>query len=109
MKKILLSLLFLCLSTFSIADELSEATFFSAIKSGDIPQVEKLLNQGINIHTQSDEGRYSLHYAVMRQDIPLAEFLLANGADVNTKDGFNHSPLYDAVIQGNFNMVQLLV
>lgn len=52
---------------------------------------------------------FALHSAVQLGDINRVRELIETGVDVNERDGFHYSPLMYAVIQGNVEIVRILI
>lgn len=66
-----------------------ECQILEAAKSGDLDQVQRLLNSYPNIVNCRDlDGRHStpLHFASGYNRVAVVEFLLQLGADVHAKD-----------------------
>lgn len=67
----------------------SECQILEAAKSGDLDQVQRLLNSYPHIVNCRDlDGRHStpLHFASGYNRVAVVEFLLQQGADVHAKD-----------------------
>jgi ankyrin repeat protein len=85
---------------------------FDAVKSGDIAQVQSLINQGADVNTYDRRrGETPVHKALMLKNTDMVKFLTDNGANANsyTKRG-NDSPLHKVVYFGmDPNMFEFLV
>ena len=63
------------------------AQLASAIASGDLPQVKKLVSSGAQIKSKtSGTGFTPLHWAAFEEQYEVAKFLLDQGADPQVKD-----------------------
>lgn len=80
-----------------------------AINSGDIPGVERILEDKIDLNAAAGvEGRTPLHHAVCAGDINITRLLLLAGADPNISAADGKSPLIIAAAGGNIDIVKLL-
>jgi len=80
-----------------------------AILDGDLEEVQKQLNVGVDVDKQDTRGYTPLHYAagVGRSDI--VELLIKNGADINATDGVKGAtPLDYAYWKNQMNIVETL-
>ncbi len=77
--------------------------FISACLTSDIPKVIEYLNNGTDVHLNSDQA---LRLAVTYDDLDLAIVLVDKGADVNTLNG---APLMIAVNQDNIRFIRFLI
>jgi len=71
----------------------TDGTIWSAASVGDLPQVERLLQQGIKVDERDNGGKTPLHYAVQSKNVKLVRLLIERGADVNAKVSGNVTPL----------------
>ena len=78
-----------------------------AASYGDTAIVEKLINEGEDVHAYDSESTTALHYAVYNDEIDAAKLLLEQGADPNDSD--DHSTaLITALINESYDMAALL-
>lgn len=54
---------------------------------------EWLVERGVNINTQDDNGFSALHSATQEKNIDMVLYLLQNGANVNIQDEFGNTPI----------------
>ncbi len=59
---------------------------FRASSLGDLDTIKVLMNDGIAVNIQDDEGLTALHWACLFNHIDVCEFLLKNGANPNLRD-----------------------
>ncbi len=85
------------------------SSIHAAVRVGVLARVKALLEQGMDVNAQDDEGVAPLHYAVQEGHKELAEFLIAKGADVNGKDNYGYTPLVYAIWYENKDIIKLLV
>jgi len=78
---------------------MSEITekLYGVAGSGDVTEVQKLLNSGADVNAKTRNGETALHSAVIQGHREVLELLLANGADVNALNGYGETPLERAV------------
>lgn len=57
--------------------------------NGDITEVEKFINEGVNIHAKDEELTTALHYAVYNDEFEIVELLLSEGANPNDFDNYS--------------------
>jgi hypothetical protein len=89
--------------------EYSEMLFVATHK-GDVGAINALLNKGANINSQAAATSYTpLMYAVKASDIRTVRYLIARGANVNIVDKNGMTALHIAAINGNTELVDLLV
>ncbi|XP_020903271.1 transient receptor potential cation channel subfamily A member 1, partial [Exaiptasia diaphana] len=80
-----------------------------AIMSGDISEVENLLNQKIDVNLSDGFGRSPLHNAVLKGIPSIVDILLKSGADVNKKDDREDSAVHYAARVGNPQVLTLIL
>lgn len=80
-----------------------------AIDSGDVPGVERILEDKIDLNAASGgESGAPLHHAVRRGDINITRLLLHAGADPDIAAPDGKTPLIIASAAGNIDIVKLL-
>ncbi|KAM3718779.1 Protein phosphatase 1 regulatory subunit 12A [Dirofilaria immitis] len=85
-----------------------EDIFLSACLSGDLEEVQTLLNDGANINTTTVDGLTALHQAVIDGKPKMVQFLVKHGANVNAQDNEGWTPLHAAACCGNVDLVEYL-
>ena len=68
-----------------------------AAEIGDVPGLQTLLDEHIDIEARDSSGRTALMLATLRGQIKAVDELLAHGADPNTADAQGNSPLQIAL------------
>ncbi|CAF0766986.1 unnamed protein product [Brachionus calyciflorus] len=81
---------------------------FDVCKSGDIQQLNKLLNSE-NLNQVDESGMSMLMWACDRGNLDMAKFLIEKGADVNLQDSDGQSCLHYAVACEHLEIVKLLI
>jgi len=73
---------------------MSEITekLYGVAGSGDVTEVQKLLNSGADVNAKTRNGETALHSAAIQRHKEVLELLLANGADVNALNGYGETP-----------------
>lgn len=80
------------------------------IKKNALKELEKMINKGFNVNTQSPWGLTLLHEACVEDKNEVVEFLLKNGAEVDIKTFFGEStPLMIAIRKNNSKVVSMLL
>lgn len=69
--------------------------FIGAATRGDLEQVQKFIEDGMDVNVQGDDGGTALHSAVFFGHAPIVEYLREMGADneIRNKDGLRASDL----------------
>nr|VZI17089.1 unnamed protein product [Spirometra erinaceieuropaei] len=81
-----------------------------AVAKGDLPRVEVILSNKMNIDECDEEGLTALQQACFRGNVELARILVNHGADVNwSKHKQGYTALMFAAISGNLNLVSFLL
>ena len=76
----------------------------------DVEGVEQLLRQHPNIVNCKDGRQFApLHYACRGKGTDIVNVLLKRGADVTSVNCLGSTPLCEAAVQGNLEVVQLLI
>ncbi|XP_044260060.1 poly [ADP-ribose] polymerase tankyrase [Tribolium madens] len=89
-----------------------ECQVLEAAKSGDLEQVQRLLETYPNtVNCRDLDGRHStpLHFASGYNRVAVVEYLLQQGADVHAKDKGGLVPLHNACSYGHYEVTELLV
>ncbi|KAG1700348.1 hypothetical protein DVH05_012149 [Phytophthora capsici] len=82
----------------------------TAVKSGDVAKLQKLLSSGINLDVKDEDERTPLHWACALGQLEVAEFLLEHAkAAVNVQDDAGWTPLMSAASAGHGEIVRLLL
>ena len=85
----------------------------SAAYNGDLEMVQVLLDYGLDVNSQSDEGSTPLYLrswgAFNDPDLRVIRFLIDHGADPNLRRHDGESPLHRASEHGRIEMVRLLI
>ncbi len=86
---------------------------YFAVTKGNVAVTELLLKHGAEVNAQCESGNMSgtlLFFAVVHGRIATAEILLNHKADVDGRlNDRSPTPLYEAIRQGDYEMVDLLV
>ena len=82
--------------------------FDAAATEGELPLVELLLVDGLDVDTADAGGRTLLSWAAQRGNLDAVEFLVRHGADVNARDAAGVTPLGWAERAGHRAVASLL-
>jgi uncharacterized protein len=80
-----------------------------AVKRQDVPAVQTLLKQKVNINAAEADGFTALHWAAQRNDLQLVELLVGAGANAKVASRYNITPLYLAAMNGNAAIMERLL
>ena len=83
--------------------------WFRAAASGDIGNVERLLNNDANVNAQDNNGSTALHWVSANGHANLAKLLIEHQADVNILNNRKISPLEWAANNHYVALVQHLI
>ena len=75
---------------------------------GDLEQVQRLVNNGIEVNTADYDKRTALHLAACEGHKPVVEFLLKAKANPAARDRFGGTALHDSVRHERSSVQQLL-
>ncbi|GEK30880.1 hypothetical protein KZO01_11890 [Kurthia zopfii] len=82
--------------------------WFKAAHTGDRALLRKLLRSGIQIDSQSTQGRTALMVATYNRDEQTVAYLIGEGADVNLRDQRLNSPFLFAAAEGYVELLKLM-
>lgn len=89
----------------AFADPIHEAA-----KTGNVPLVERLLKQGVDVNLRDEQGNSALHHAVAEAQIEVVNALLRGvNVDVNVRNNKGETPLHLAGSRGRPKTVALLI
>lgn len=80
-----------------------------AASNGDLAEVAKLLNEGVDVNNFGPAYGTAILYAAGNGHRDIVELLIKRGADVNVKNGFGDTPLISAASRGFDDIVKLLI
>ncbi len=84
-------------------------SLIDAVKAGNLPAVQKSIQQHADPNAAGADGTTALHWAVQKQRLDILRALIAAGANVNAKNNFGVTPLAFSLTNGNSAIsVQLL-
>jgi ankyrin repeat protein len=99
--------------TLSINDEERYAQLQSMAlkfaKNGNIDELSKMINSGLNVNTCDHKGNTLLMLASYNNQLEVVQFLIYNNAKVDKKNDKGQTPLSGVCFKGYFEMVKLLV
>jgi len=79
-----------------------------AAETGDLKQLQRLLDQLTDVNSRDDAGRTALLLATLHGHTKAIEMLLAHGADPNVADGSGVTPLSAATAANRSAIVRML-
>lgn len=64
----------------------------AAADAGDMRQLTRLAENGVDVNAQDYDGRTALHIAARNGTLSAVEFLVSHKADINATDRYHSSP-----------------
>lgn len=83
--------------------------FFNLIKHGNLEEVVNLIEAGMDVNSQFEEGRTPAIHAASNGHLDILKILVNTGADVNVYDQQLQTPLLVANYQGYQEIVDYLL
>jgi len=87
----------------------SESSFIQAVKKDNLAEVEKFIDEGVDLELKDLNGYTPLMHAVKQQNTELVKLLAEYGANVDTSDGLEDTPLVWASSMKNEAIVKVLL
>ena len=81
----------------------------NAASSGDLNQVIRLVEDGVDVNRSVIEGKTALMEACLNEHINVVEYLIANGAWLNKTDNKTQTALWKMASNGQEKMLSLLI
>lgn len=92
------------------ADETARsAHFFDAIRAGNLDQVQKLIDSGIDVNLRDGGGSTPLINAASYKQTDILKLLILSGADVKAEHFLNGTALHEAASRGPAEAVEELL
>ncbi|MGE0010489.1 MAG: ankyrin repeat domain-containing protein [Candidatus Babeliales bacterium] len=83
--------------------------WFNAILENNLPEVEMLIEQGIDVNTQNSDGQTALHLAAQQAHDELVYVLIISKMNVHIKDNRGNNALHVAALNGHQVIMQSLI
>ena len=105
------SLVFLTfLIGFNAAISGSYDDFFKAIKSDDVPTLQRLIVRGFDVNTVDPQGQFGLLVALREPSLKVADALIDSPQiDLNAVNALGESSLMLAAFKGHFELAQKMI
>src|SRR5713226_2476559 len=87
----------------------AEVELVDTVKNGDIKALRTLLAGRADVNAAEADGTTALHWAVRRDDAEATALLIRAGSNVNAANRYDVRPLSLACINGNGQMVEMLL
>jgi ankyrin repeat protein len=85
------------------------AALLEAAKTGNVEDVEKLIEEGADVNARGNIRSTPLHYAAKKGNTAVVKILLQNYADVNLKNKKRYTALHYAVDKGHIPVIMVLL
>ncbi len=102
----------LLITAILLGQSLMAQEIFDAAEKGDLAEIKRLFEEGIDLNTISGSSEYHysvLHIAANKGYLELAEWLVSNGAEVNITSDAGITPLHMAARKGYPEITELLI
>ena len=76
---------------------------FELVSSCSVSELEKLINNGLDVNAKNERGRTLLHEVAMTGRDDVAAFLIDKGLDVNAKGNLGWTPLHSAAANSSWS------
>lgn len=92
-----------------VKSKVHDTLLHTAAKKGLKQLILFLIEKGININSQDEDGETPLHYAARKNRPEIINLLLDHGAQINVQDNVKDTPLHIAAMRGHEPIIQLLL
>ncbi|MBP5427325.1 MAG: ankyrin repeat domain-containing protein [Clostridiales bacterium] len=86
-----------------------EALLNRACEMGDLDEVKKMINKGLDINTRDKDGNAPIHYACKFGHLDVVKYLLDKGSDIESKGQGDYTPLYVASYNNKVEVAKYLL
>ena len=103
---------FICIALILIICGCKKANYIDLIKAvetNDLPEVRRLLDEGISANVRDKRGYPVLYFASYRGYQDIVKLLIEKGADVNAKGDTGYTPLHGAAQGGRLEVAEILI
>lgn len=87
---------------------MSDSELIEAVKAGDQATAKTLIERGVDVNQQDEQGWTPLNFAAGRGDLPMAKLLVNKGAYPFKVGRDNRTPYLIALAAGHVEMVKFL-
>ena len=87
----------------------SQNALVEAARNGDVNEVKRLLEKGVNVNGQAMYGYTALIASACMGHVEVVNLLVAKGADINLRDGVGDTALKMASFGGHVEVVEFLL
>jgi ankyrin repeat protein len=93
----------------SIASSAADVRLIDAVKGGNKPLAQTLIQQRVDVNASEADGTTALHWAVRLQDVQTTDALIRAGAKVGAANRYGVAALYLACLNGNASIAESLL
>lgn len=81
-----------------------------ATRNGDMEAARKLIESGVDVNAENDQGLTPLHLIALNGRTDLAELLLEHGAEINHRESYTGklTPMAMALLMGYDDLVEIM-
>jgi glutaminase len=79
-----------------------------AASKGDLPEIKRLVANGIDLNESDYDGRTALHLAASNGHIDVVSYLINKGVNLAPKDNMNSTPLDDAIRSNHQDIISFI-
>lgn len=90
-------------------DETMQEQLFEAVEGKEFDTVRELLNNGVDINAQDEQGRTAIMIATYANDAEMVKVLIDEGADVDIQDDMLNNPFLYAGAEGYMDVLKLII
>ena len=83
-------------------------SIYLAAKKGDLREVSRLIDSGVQVDTVNEDHQTALHVASGHGHLEVVQFLSNHGANINKQDKYGFTPLHWACSSGRTNTITFL-
>lgn len=106
---LLLVLLVGCQKVENMEGENVKESFFQAAENGNIEDVSKFIQQGVDINSRDSQGRTAIMIATYENDPDMVQHLIEQGADIHIQDNLKNNPFLYAGAEGYLEILKLTI
>jgi len=96
-------------ASFTVSAAGGDMRLVSAAKNRDLPAVQTLMKQKVDVNTPDVDGMTPLHWAAHWDQLEIVKQLLAAGANAKAANRYGVTPLHEATLVADVPMMEALI